>query len=50
MTLRLRFSHGPRDADVWEVRSAAIIGVVRAMGRHDIVVPFERTVVELERD
>ncbi len=50
VALRLRFSHGPRDADVWRVRSAAIIGVVDAMGSHGIVVPFERTVVELERD
>lgn len=47
ITIRVRYWHPPRIADVWRVRSEAIIEVVDAMERAGIDMPYERTVVEV---
>ena len=47
INIRVRYWHPPRIADVWEVRSAAIIAVVRAAERAQIDLPYEHAVVEV---
>lgn len=47
INIRVRYWHPPRIADVWEVRSAAIIAVVDATVRERIDLPFERSIVEV---
>lgn len=49
ITLRVRFWHAPRNADLWQVRSAAIVAVVTALARNGIEVPYERSVVDVTR-
>lgn len=48
ITLRVRFWHGPRIADVWEVRSDVIKAVLVAAEANGITIPFEQRVVELK--
>lgn len=48
ITIRVRYWHAPRIADVWEVRSHAITAVLAATAAHRITIPFEQRVVELK--
>ncbi len=50
ITIRVRYWHPPRIADMWEVRSAAIAAVVAATRAAGIELPLERTVVEIARE
>lgn len=47
ITIRVRYWHPPRIADVWEVRNAAIVAVVHAVEEAGIDLPFERTTIDL---
>ena len=47
ITIRVRYWHAPRIADMWQMRSAAIIAVVDAATAAGIDLPFERTVFEI---
>lgn len=47
ITIRVRYWHPPRIADVWEVRNAAIIAVVAAIEGDGIDMPFERKIVDV---
>lgn len=49
ITIRVRYWHAPRIADMWEIRSAAIIAAVRATEAAGIELPYETRVVELTR-
>ena len=48
ITIRVRYWHGPRIADVWEVRNHAIKAVLNVATENNIVIPFEQHVVELK--
>lgn len=47
IVVRVRYWHPPRIADVWEVRSAAIIAVTRAAEQAGIAMPMETRVVQI---
>ncbi len=47
ISIRVRFWHGPRIADMWRVRSAAIVAAVAGMQRAGIDLPFERRIIDL---
>ncbi len=47
ITIRVRYWHDPRIADVWQVRSAVIVAVVQAAEVAGIDLPFERYVVDV---
>ncbi len=47
VTIRVRYWHAPRIADMWQVRSAAIVAVVEATTGAGIDLPFERTVIDV---
>lgn len=49
ITIRVRYWHAPRIADMWPVRSAAIIAIVQATKQRGIELPFETRVVEVSR-
>ena len=47
ITIRVRYWHAPRIADMWQMRSAALIAVVDAAAAAGIDLPFERTIFEI---
>ncbi len=47
VVVRVRYWHPPRIADVWRVRSAAIIAATRAAAQAGIEMPYETTVVRV---
>lgn len=47
INIRVRYWHAPRIADMWLVRSAAIVAVVQATDQKGIELPFETRVVEV---
>ena len=49
INIRVRYWHAPRIADMWEIRSAAIIRVVQATAQKGIELPFETRIVEVSR-
>lgn len=49
ISIRVRYWHGSRIADVWQIRSAAITAVLKATRAHRIDVPFEHRTVDVTR-
>ena len=47
ITIRVRFWHAPRIAEMWRVRSDVIIAVTEAMDAAGIDLPFERSTIEI---
>ena len=47
VSVRLRFWHDPATGDGWWARSAGIVAVLAPMDSCGVVMPFERTVVDL---
>jgi len=50
VTIRIRYWHAPRAADMWNVRNTALIAVYDAATEADINMPFERQIIELVTD
>ncbi|MGI8728425.1 MAG: mechanosensitive ion channel family protein [Solirubrobacteraceae bacterium] len=47
INIRVRYWHAPQIADMWEIRSAAIVAVVKATEQRGIELPFETKTVEV---
>lgn len=47
INIRVRYWHAPSIADMWRIRSAAIVAVVAALEQAGIDLPFERRVIEI---
>lgn len=47
VTIRVRYWHSPRVADMWQVRSSAITAVYKSTEQHGIDMPFEQKAIML---